>query len=148
MFKKIFAILLLCSSCVCAADVEVSSIERVKDGDTLILWYRQVFVPENGVRIIVEKRATVRFVGLDTWEKGRRKPYNEKGVKAEEYLKQLLVSRRVRLITDWQWDSFGRLLGKLIRYDHPTGQWQSINRLMRDAGHADSGSKWNDPSLD
>ena len=136
--KRFILMVLLPSLCL-SADVEVSAVDRVVDGDTVDLKYVQRFFPDPDTRVTVERFVRVRFAGVDTWERG-----SDKGKKATDALVELIQAHQIRLVTSWKKDGFGRLLGKLIYYDRTIGRWRSVNKFLWDGGHVDPSSEWSD----
>ena len=124
-------ILLLLPSLVFALDsLYPAEIERVIDGDTIVVDLCL------GLNVILDGQY-IRFYGIDAWE--IRGEEREKGLKAKEYLEgRLDEAERVEIEIRPEWsknktgkDSFGRWLG--IIYIHGV----NINDELMEKGHAE-----------
>lgn len=102
--------------------VLIATIERVVDGDTVIV-------------AVAGKEETVRLLGIDTPEKpGGPRPAECFGSQASDYASELLpVGTLVELTRDNETrDQYGRLLA----YVHRSSDGVFINREMVASGHA------------
>jgi endonuclease YncB( thermonuclease family) len=133
MSKYLLIFSIMFSSVAFAADVELKNV-RVVDGDTIEATVVTRHKPRPERTIIDEEVRMIRFTDLNTAER-----HTQAGKDATSDLKGFIESRLLRLKTEWQTGKFGRLLGTLWRYDRPTGKWQSVAVLMREAGHDGQG---------
>lgn len=78
------------------------------------------------------KRSRIRIKGYDAPETFRPKSEEERqaGLKAKEYLKQIIVDKPILYVEGRYKDSFGRVLG----YIH-LSSGDCVSRLMKEAGY-------------
>lgn len=104
-----------------ATSSEIYPVERVVDGDTLVIRYRGV-------------STTVRLLGVDTPETVHsNKPVERFGREASAFTKQLLENEEVRL--DFDLERFDRY-GRLLAYVYRASDGLFVNEVLLREGYA------------